>query len=169
MSYGGAAMRRDMVDHIQNDWDEQRPDLDATPLGVVLRLQALTKLLGERTASRLEKYDLQWWQYDVLAALRRQGEPFTMSASELVEANMLTSGSMTHRIDRLERLGLVERTHDPTDMRRVLVRLTDAGLGVVNEAARARFDTAGKALRGLSADELATLNRLLRKVLLDVS
>ncbi|MBT8073597.1 MAG: MarR family transcriptional regulator [Xanthomonadales bacterium] len=158
-------MNTDTIDRLQSDWSVQRPDLDSAPIGVVLRIQALAKVLGDQTASRLQQFDLQWWQYDVLSTLRRQGKPFIMAATELAEANMLTSGAMTNRIDRLEEDGLVRRIKDHNDGRRVLVQLTKEGLGLVEEATEARFETANDALVSLSNQQRNALNDLLRLVL----
>ncbi|MBT8070150.1 MAG: MarR family transcriptional regulator [Gammaproteobacteria bacterium] len=158
-------MNTDTIDRLQSDWSVQRPDLDSAPIGVVLRIQALAKVLGDQTASRLQQFDLQWWQYDVLSTLRRQGKPFIMAATELAEANMLTSGAMTNRIDRLEEDGLVRRIKDHNDGRRVLVQLTKDGLSLVEEATEARFETANDALVSLSNQQRNALNDLLRLVL----
>ncbi|NNK98379.1 MAG: MarR family transcriptional regulator [Xanthomonadales bacterium] len=158
-------MNTDTIDRLQSDWSVQRPDLDSAPIGVVLRIQALAKVLGDQTASKLQQFDLQWWQYDVLSTLRRQGKPFIMAATELAEANMLTSGAMTNRIDRLEEDGLVRRIKDHNDGRRVLVQLTKDGLSLVEEATEARFETANDALVSLSNQQRNALNDLLRLVL----
>ena len=160
-----ATMNTDTSDRLQSDWRVQRPDLDSAPIGVVLRIQALAKILGDQTASRLQQFDLQWWQYDVLSTLRRQGKPFIMAATELAEANMLTSGAMTNRIDRLEEDDLVRRIKDHNDGRRVLVQLTKDGLSLVEEATKARFETATDALESLSNQQRKALNDLLRLVL----
>jgi DNA-binding MarR family transcriptional regulator len=158
-------MGRDIIDELQQDWEEQRPDLDSEPMGVVLRIQALAKVLGDQAEQRLGPFDLQWWQYDVLATLRRQGEPYEMAATELAEAAMLTSGAMTNRIDRLEQAGLIRRIDDPADRRRVIVRLTGPGLRVIEDAAEARFASATEALKSLSASQRRQLSDLLRLVL----
>ncbi len=158
-------VNRDTIDKLQKDWSEQRPDLDPEPMGVVLRIQALAKILGEQTSVRLQEYNLQWWQYDVLSTLRRQGEPFTLPATALAESAMLTSGAMTNRIDRLEEQGLVRRMKDPEDGRKVLVRLTDKGLKLIEGATEARFETAMDALESLSARQRSSLANLLRLVL----
>ena len=158
-------VNRDTIDKLQKDWSEQRPDLDPEPMGVVLRIQALAKILGEQTSVRLQEYNLQWWQYDVLSTLRRQGEPFTLPATALAESAMLTSGAMTNRIDRLEEQDLVRRTKDPEDGRKVLVRLTDKGLKLIEGATEARFETAMDALESLSARQRVSLANLLRLVL----
>ena len=159
------AMLKDIIDDLQNEWSVQRPDLTPEPMGVVLRIQALAKILGNQTAAKLQEFDLQWWQYDVLSTLRRQGKPFIMAATELAASNMLTSGAMTNRIDRLEEDKLVRRIKDENDGRRVLVQLTNKGLDLVEEATAARFETAMSALENLSRPQRESLNSLLRLVL----
>ena len=155
----------DIIDELQSDWTRQRPDLDPEPMGVVLRIQALSKILGNQAAEELEQFDLQWWQYDVMAALRRRGEPFIMPATDLAEAVMLSSGAMTNRIDRLEEEGLVRRVKDDNDLRRVLVQLTRQGLQVIEVATEARFETATRSLEGLTEGQRESLSNLLRLVL----
>jgi DNA-binding MarR family transcriptional regulator len=159
-------MTKDIIDALQDDWSLQRPDLDTDAMGVVLRIQALEKILGDQAAERLQQFGLHWWQYDVLSALRRQGPPYLLAASELAEAGMLTSGAMTNRIDRLEQKGLVRRLHDPEDRRRVLVQLTETGLQRVDLATKARFETAAAALACLGARQRQQLSGLLRRLLL---
>lgn len=160
-------MKHDFIDDVQAEWSEQRPDLDAEPMGIVLRIQALAKILAQQAAESLEAFDLQWWQYDVLSALRRQGAPYTMAATELADAVDLTSGAMTNRIDGLESEGWVERLPDPNDRRRVLVCLTPKGLELVEAATGARFDAALSALDGLGMEQRRELSALLRAVLLE--
>jgi len=158
-------MNKDIIDELQNDWSVQRPDLNIEPIGVILRIQALAKVFGDQTAIKLQEFDLQWWQYDALSTLRRQGKPFIMAATELAEANMLTSGAMTNRIDRLEEEKLVRRIKDDNDGRRVLVQLTTNGLKLIEAATEARFETATHALEGLNTRQRDSLNDLLRLVL----
>ena len=155
-----------MIDDLQEDWSDQRPDLDAEAMGVVLRIQALAKILGDQTAQRLDEYDLQWWQYDVLATLRRQGKPYRMAATELADAVMLTSGAMTNRIDRLEESDLISRVADEEDRRRVFVQLTARGLKLVENAAEIRFQSATDAIACLNQQQTSQLSNLLRLVLL---
>jgi len=85
------AVNKDVIDKLQSNWNKQRPDLDPEPMGVVLRIQALAKTLGDLTAARLQEFDRQWWQHDVLSTLRRRGDPFEMAATELADASMLTT------------------------------------------------------------------------------
>ena len=159
-------MDKDIIDELQDDWIRQRPDLDPEPMGAVLRIQALAKLFNDLASEKLQKYQLHWWQYDVLSALRRQGKPFTMAATELADAGMLTSGAMTNRIDRLEQSALVRRLKDDADRRRVLVQLTEKGLGLIESATEARFEAATTSLRGLHERPRIQLSDLLRLALL---
>lgn len=159
-------MSRDIIDALQEDWHEERPDLDSEAMGVVLRIQALEKILGEQVSERLRSHGLQWWQYDVLSALRRQGKPYRMAATELADATMLSSGAMTNRIDRLEQKGLVRRLHDPLDRRRVLVELSPEGHERVEKATEARFEIAAAAVSGLDPKSRRQLSNLLRALLL---
>lgn len=159
-------MDKDSIDQLQSDWAQQRPDLDVRPMGVVLRIQALAKILGDQAASRLQEFNLQWWQYDVLAVLRRQGDPFCMAATKLADTTLLTSGAMTNRIDHLEAAGLVRRIKDPDDRRRVLVQLTGKGLGLVDRASEARFEAAQEALEGFTPEQIRALSDLLRQVMI---
>jgi len=159
-------MSRDIIDELQEDWGEERPDLDSEAMGVVLRIQALEKILGEQVSERLRSHGLQWWQYDVLSALRRQGKPYRMAATELADASMLTSGAMTNRIDRLEQKGLVRRLQDPLDRRRVVVELTPEGHERVEYATEARFEIAAAAVSGLDRQSRRQLSNLLRALLL---
>ena len=159
-------MKTDMIDDLQGDWSDQRPDLDTEAMGVVLRIQGLAKILGEQTAKRLDDYDLHWWQYDVLATLRRQGKPYRMAATELADAVMLTSGAMTNRIDRLEESRLISRVADGEDRRRVFVQLTADGLKLVENAAEIRFQSAADSIACLDQRQTNQLSNLLRLVLL---
>lgn len=158
-------MNRDFIDDLQEDWSEERPDLDPGPMGVVLRIQALAKIFGENAANRLKEFDLHWWQYDVLSSLRRQGEPYSMAATELADASMLTSGAMTNRIDRLEQADLLERKADTGDRRRVLIQLTPAGLELIESATEARFESAMRSIGHLSDKQRDDLSKLLRLAL----
>lgn len=158
-------MNRDVIDELQSNWSLQRPDLNPEPMGVVLRIQALAKILNEKTTAKLQEFDLQWWQYDVLSTLRRQGYPFVMAATNLADSTMLTSGAMTNRIDRLEEENLVRRVKDKNDGRRVLVQLTNKGIRLIEGATEARFESAMHALESLSKRQRDALSDLLRLVL----
>lgn len=159
-------MNKDIIDDLKDDWQRQRPELNAEPMGIVLRIQSLAKILGNQAADRLEAFDLQWWQYDVLSALRRQGKPYILAATELASEVTLTTGAMTNRIDRLEQNGLIKRLRDESDGRKVLVQLTARGRKLIDSATEARFEVANTAMRGLNAEQRQQLGDLLRHLLL---
>ena len=159
-------MNKDHIDELKGDWDKQRPELDSEPMGIVLRIQALSRLLDGQVSDTLEGFDLQWWQYDVLSALRRQGPPYVLAASQLAQEASLTSGAMTNRIDRLEAAGLIQRQSDTSDGRKVLVKLSLKGRKLIDAATDARFGVANNALIALTAVEQQQLGDLLRTLLL---
>ncbi|MEV4254433.1 MarR family transcriptional regulator, partial [Spirillospora sp. NPDC049652] len=124
----------DEVDRLVEAWHTERPDLDVSPLLVLSRVSRLARHLDRARRAVFAEQDLESWEFDVLTALRRAGAPYELSPGRLLRATLVTSGTMTNRIDRLTAAGLVERHPDPADKRGVLVRLTDAG--------RTRVDTA---------------------------
>ncbi len=162
-------VEQDFVDTAIAQWAQERPDLDATPLGVVSRILSLYKHLESRADAALADFGLSLWQFDVLAALRRSGPPFRLSPTDLMKSVTLSSGAMTNRIDRLEEAGLVKREPDPSDRRGVLIRLTDRGRELVDRAVAARLDEAREFLAVFDPGEVATLSDLLRKLSLAVS
>jgi DNA-binding MarR family transcriptional regulator len=117
----------DEVDGLVAAWRRERPDLDVGPLEVLSRISRLARHLDLARRQAFAEHDLEPWEFDVLAALRRAGPPYTLSPGRLVTTTLVTSGTMTNRIDRLESAGLVARAPDPTDRRGVLVSLTEAG------------------------------------------
>lgn len=158
------ARRTDTVDGIVEQWATVRPDLDASPIGIVGRVSRLSRLIDKRLAENFARYDLQDWMYDVMATLRRGGEPYELTAGQLLERSMVTTGAITNRIDRLEARGLVERAAT-TDRRKVIVRLTEAGRQLVDEVAATHLATERELLAGLSARQRDELTGLLRHVL----
>src|SRR4249920_2829744 len=103
------AKKRDAVDRITGQWKAVRPDIDVSPIEVVGRVSRLSRLIDQRLADSFARFDLEDWMYDVLATLRRSGEPFQLNAGDLMRQSMVTTGAITNRIDRLEQRGLVER------------------------------------------------------------
>jgi DNA-binding MarR family transcriptional regulator len=158
-------MKRDPVDKLQRAWIEQDPDLEPDALGVVLRVQVLAREFMAQAEAALAEFGLTWWQYDVLSALLRQGEPYTLSPGELMDEASLSSGAMTTRIDGLLEAGWVSRVRDEVDRRRVLVALTPAGKALAEQAAVARFAAAEAALERLPESKRQALNDLLRDLL----
>ena len=129
-----SATPADEVDRIVDAWARERPDLDVSPLHVLSRVSRLARHLDLARGSAFAEHDLEGWEFDVLSALRRAGEPYQLSPGALVQQTLVTSGTMTNRVDRLERRGLVRRSPDPSDRRGVIVALTPAGRTVVDAA-----------------------------------
>lgn len=134
-------MSRDFAEHLVTQWRRAQPELDSTPMALVVRIMRVAALLQERLAKVVERHGLAVWEFDVLATLRRTG-PDGLPPKRLLREMLLSSGAMTHRIDRLEEAGLVERTPDPTDRRGTIVRLTPAGVARVDPVVRDRFEDA---------------------------
>lgn len=158
----------DAVDRIIEQWATVRPDLDSSPIGVVGRLSRLSALVDRRLAANFARHDLEPWMYDVLATLRRSGDPYELTAGELLAQSMVTTGAITNRIDRLEARGLVARAPVPGDRRKVIVRLTAAGLALVDEVVDGHLDTERDLLGALTPRQQADLARLLRALLLSL-
>ncbi|SHE69641.1 MarR family winged helix-turn-helix transcriptional regulator [Streptoalloteichus hindustanus] len=155
----------DAVAAIIDQWRRERPDLDPSPIGVVGRLGRLTVLIDRGLAQNFARYDLTGWEFDVLAALRRSGDPFRLTVGRLQSTMMISSGTMTHRLDRLEKRGLVERAPDPADRRGVLVQLTHGGRELVDEVVGAHLDRERQLLAGLDGPGQDQLADLLRQLL----
>jgi DNA-binding MarR family transcriptional regulator len=124
----------DEVDRIVGAWRRERPDLDVTPLQVLSRVTRLARHLDRARGAAFAAHGLEVWEFDVLAALRRAGTPYELSPGQLTAETLVTSGTMTNRIDRLEQRALVRRRPDPSDGRGVLVGLTDQGRELVDTA-----------------------------------
>jgi len=155
-------MTADEVDRITEAWQRERPDLDVTPLKVLSRVTRLARHLDLARRQAFAAHALETWEFDVLAALRRAGAPYSLSPGQLGAENLVTSGTMTNRIDRLEERGLVRREPDPNDRRGVRVVLTETGRRTVDDAL---FDLVAREhdlLATLAADEQAELASLLR-------
>jgi len=153
----------DHVDGILEQWSRERPDLDVEPMGLIGRVKRLAgQLLGEMETTFAE-HGLNHASFDVLATLRRAGSPYRLSPGELIASTMVTSGTMTNRIDQLVKTGLVERIRNPDDGRSVLVALTDAGFQLIDPAVTDHVATQHRLTEGLSPREFTQLNRLLSK------
>jgi DNA-binding MarR family transcriptional regulator len=156
---------QDEVDGIVAAWRHERPDLDVEPLQVLSRLDRLAGVLGERRAAIFARHDLRRHEFDVLAALRRAGEPFELTAGELAARTYVTSGTMTSRLDGLTDRGLVTRAADRDDGRLVRVALTAAGRARVDAAFEALLAAERELLTPLPAESLAPLAASLRSLL----
>ncbi|HEY0117498.1 MAG TPA: MarR family transcriptional regulator [Cellulomonas sp.] len=153
---------RDEVDRIVAAWGRERPDLDTAPLEVLSRVTRLARHLDLARRGAFARHGLETWAFDVLSALRRAGEPYQLSPGVLLTQTLVTSGTMTNRIDRLVEHGLVRRRPSPGDRRGVFVELTPAGLQQVDAAMEDLLASERRLLHGLSGQERSTLASLLR-------
>lgn len=156
---------RDEVDDLAEAWARERPDLDLAPVAVFSRLSRLSRHLDLARREAFTAQGIESWEFDVLAALRRAGTPYELSPGRLLRETLVTSGTMTNRVDRLVTRGFVERYPDPEDRRGVLVRLTPEGKEAVDGAFTALLDSERSFLADLSARQQADLADLLRKLL----
>ncbi|MGX5697367.1 MarR family winged helix-turn-helix transcriptional regulator [Agromyces soli] len=154
----------DEVDRIVADWERERPDLDFAPLQVLSRVARLSKLLDRDRKHAFARSELESWEFDVLSALRRAGAPYRLSPKALLRETLVSSGTMTNRIDRLVERGLVTRQTDPHDGRGILVEMSPAGLTRVDAAITRLVDAEAQLLGGLPAGEQRRLAGLLRKL-----
>lgn len=159
-------MTEDSVDIMLNQWSLERPELDTSALSIVVRILTLNKAFLRQATIALKPLSLELWEYDVLSALRRQGAPFELAATELAMAANLSTGAMTNRIDKLQARQLVARRTSPNDRRGVKIRLTASGIGMIDEAIQLRLDAADSGIHGLSRKDRVALAALLRKIVL---
>jgi DNA-binding MarR family transcriptional regulator len=152
---------RDEVDELVARWEAERPDLDVEPLQVLSRVSRLARHLDRARTAAFASHGLQAWEFDVLSALRRQGAPYQLSPGALLRATLVTSGTMTNRIDRLADAGLVSRHPDPQDKRGVVVTLTPQGRAAVDAALEDLLRSERALLTGLDATDRAELLRVL--------
>ncbi|MFG2132398.1 MarR family winged helix-turn-helix transcriptional regulator [Streptomyces sp. NPDC048751] len=157
---------RDPVDAIIEQWAAVRPDLDTRAMEVFGRVYRLSRAMGDRVEQAYARFGISRGEFDVLATLRRSGEPYTLSPRQLSATLMLTTGGMTGRLDKLERAGLLRRSPDPHDRRALHVTLTDKGLTLIDEAVGAGLAVQTEALTTALNDEKAgQLADLLRELL----
>jgi DNA-binding MarR family transcriptional regulator len=141
---------RDEVDRLIADWKRERPDLDISPFAVLSRISRISRNL-----------DLETSGFDVLAALRRSGDPYQLSPGALMQETLVTSGTMTNRLDRLEELKLITRQPDPDDGRGSLVTLTASGMRAVDKALEGLLEQERELLKGLTREQKVALADLL--------
>jgi DNA-binding MarR family transcriptional regulator len=156
---------RDEVDTIVEAWQRERPDLDLAPMEVLSRISRLARHLDRLRANAFSAHDLESWEFDVLAALRRTGPPYRLSPGQLLRETLVTSGTMTNRVDRLVERGLVTRQDHPNDRRGVLVELTDAGRDAVDAALAELIAAERQIMAALDVADHDQLTRSLRLLL----
>lgn len=153
----------DPVERILEQWREERPDLDVGPMGVMGRLKRLEVHLSKQLATVFAAHGLNMASFDVLATLRRSGAPYALSPTDLMDWTMVTSGTMTNRIDRLVADGFVSRERNADDGRGFVIALTDKGKTVVDEAVTSHVRNQQQLVASLSKEEREALNALLTK------
>ena len=157
--------RHDEVAELVAAWRRERPDLDVTPLEVLSRITRLARQLDIARRAAFAKHGLETWGFDVLAALRRAGAPYQLTPGQLIHENLVTSGTVTNRLDRLESEGLLTRHPDPSDGRGTLVRITQQGITVVDAALADLLHREKELIKSLKFDEQSTLADLLSSIL----
>ncbi|WP_249978575.1 MarR family winged helix-turn-helix transcriptional regulator [Vreelandella olivaria] len=156
----------DHVDTILKQWRRERPDLDVAPMGTLGRVKRLNHYLMRAMEKTWAKYGLTDASFDVLATLRREGAPYALSPGDLMASTMVTSGTMTHRINQLEKAGLIERVKNPEDGRGFLISLSQRGYDLIDEAVAAHVDTQAQLVSGLSEAQRVQLDELLKQFLM---
>ena len=155
-------MKKDAVDKILDQWKLERPDLDASPMGVIGRLSRLAQHIDHAIQAEFSPLGITDGEFDVLATLRRSGAPYQLNPTQLYQAVMLSSGAMTNRLDRLEKAGYVKRNPDPQDRRGTLVQLTGKGLQLIDRAVEVHVQNEQRLIADLSDEERETLTRIFR-------
>lgn len=152
----------DEVDRLVAAWQRERPDLDVVPMHVLSRVTRLARHLDRARRQAFAAKGLEGWEFDVLSSLRRSGPPYQLSPGRLLRETLVTSGTMTNRVDRLAAKGVVERLPDPDDRRGVLVQLTADGRATVDAALDELLASERHLLAGLPSRETRRLADLLR-------
>lgn len=154
---------QDHVARIMAEWRRERPDLDVSPQGVIGRLHRLANALTEELVAVYGRFGLAEGEFDVLATLRRAGEPYERTPGDLAASTMVTSGAMTKRIDRLEQRGLVTRRVSDTDGRGRVIALTPAGRELIDEVMTAHMANEHRLLESIEEADRDALERALTR------
>ena len=155
----------DEVDELSEAWARERPDLDLAPVEVFSRITRLARHLDLARRAAFTRHRIESWEFDVLAALRRAGAPYELSPGRLLRETLVTSGTMTNRVDRLAARGFVVRSPDPSDRRGVIVRLTPEGRETVDAAFEELLAAEAALLADLADADRQRLAALLRTLL----
>lgn len=158
----------DRVDNIIEQWHQERPDLDVEPMEIIGRIRQLSQHLMREMDKTFSAHGLTGASFDVLATIRRSGAPYGLSPSDLINSTMVTSGTMTNRIDQLVKTGLVERTPNPQDARGFIISLTKDGRQLIDRVLDDHVKKQAQLTEVLSPSDTKLLNSVLRKFLIDV-
>ncbi|MGV1988031.1 MarR family winged helix-turn-helix transcriptional regulator [Agrobacterium sp. 22-221-1] len=162
------ADREDHVDRLRGQWARELPDIDTEPMAIFGRAKRLSNLLAPSIEETFAGFRLDRGEFDVIATLRRSGPPYQLTPTEMYTTLMLSSGGLTHRLDRLEKAGLIERRKSKLDGRSVVVYLMPAGIELAEKAFRQDMASEQTFLQGLTPDERDNLAALLKKLVLDI-
>ena len=166
ISQNNSSDATDEVDRIVLAWQIERPDLDVSPMEVYSRVARLARHLDLARKEAFNTQGMEPWEFDVLSVLRRAAAPYSLTPGTLLQELLVSSGTMTNRIDRLEKKGLVKRTPSPHDRRAVLVTLTEEGVTRVDSALKELLQRESELVAPLDEDERKELSSLLRRLLL---
>lgn len=155
----------DGVDKIIAQWNQERPELDVDPMALIGRLMRIASHISKGMGENLANYDLNGAIFDALATLRRSGPPFALSPTDLMTTMMITSGTMTNRIDQLVKRGFVERIANEHDGRGFLIKLTDEGFTLIDEVVGTHVKTQKKLVSGFSKTDQKAMNQLMKTYL----
>lgn len=155
----------DEIEKIQAQWAKQRPDLDTEPMALIGRLLRMSNRLVQEMGATFAKHGVTGASFDVLATLLRSGPPHALTPNQLLETMMVTSGTMTNRIDQLEKEGLVKRVQNPSDKRSVSIALTSKGEKLIDVTVTAHVETQKQLVSTYSTEERTQLNALLKTYL----
>lgn len=155
----------DQIDKIVEQWNAERSDLDVTPMALIGRIKRLAQHLSNEMGKTFAKHGLNNASFDMLATLRRSGAPYQLSPNDLLATMMITSGTMTNRIDQLVKSGLVERINNPQDKRSIFIALTDIGFKTIDAAVTDHVATQHRLVEGIPAEDFEAMNSLLSNFL----
>lgn len=153
----------DHVDKILAQWQTERPELQLKPMALMGRMHRLSTHLGQGVETVFKSQGLNTASFDVLATLRRSGTPYALTPSQLLDWTMVTSGTMTNRLDKLEAKGLIRRVKSQFDARSVLVQLTETGFALIETCVSEHVANQHRLSAALNAQEQEQLDRLLAK------
>lgn len=158
--------QKDSVQQIISQWQSQGFNADELlPMETIGRIKRLEVILMRRLSANYKmKYQLSHWEFDVLATLRRAGTPYLLSPTVLFDSMMVSSGTMTNRLQHLEKKQLIERIDNPDDKRSLLVQLTAKGIILIDKAVASHVQLENNLMDDISKEELIIINLLLKKI-----
>lgn len=158
----------DSVDLHVVTWSKELDHFDPVKEAIFARLAIVSRYAAQIRRDALDADGLAHWEFKILLTLRRLGRPYTASPSELADLLGLTRGALSARLGPMEDAGLITRTTDDDDRRRVHVRLTPAGSAAFERHLGMEDLGEGALLTTLTAEERRTLADLLRKLVVSV-